>query len=160
VNPADLATFLAEARAAIHEPALERVRPQQLATRRVGNNPALCERLLGYVIAREKTGVFSQPADFPDGHLPQPGEYAVLIDFAEMPRCLIRYEDCALLPFHAVGPEHVAIETPPMRDVQKFKAFHRNYWTPILEARGERFSEDMPIVFQRFTCLYPPAPAI
>ena len=151
----DLAAFLDLCRAEIRDPGLQQLRADQVATRRIGNNAALCERLLGYIIAREKTGVFSQPADFPAGQLPRAGEYAVLTDFDDLPRCLIRYQECAVLPFHAVGPEHVAIETAPMRDVEKFRAFHRNYWTPILAARGEKFSEDMPIVFQRFTCLYP-----
>ena len=41
-------------------------------------NAVAGERLIGYIIARDKTGVFSQPADFPGGQLPRPGDYAVL----------------------------------------------------------------------------------
>lgn len=153
-----LAAFLEACRDTLGRDFPATLRPEGLATRRLGNTAALCERLIGYIIARDKTGVFSQPTDFPDGQLPRPGEFAVLADFDDRPRCLIRYDECEVLPFTAIGPEHVTIETPPMRDVAKFRAFHRNYWTPILEARGERFDENAPIVFQRFTCLYPPKP--
>jgi uncharacterized protein YhfF len=154
VDPDELAGFLGRCAAA--DASLRQLRAGEIATRRLGNNADLCERLLGYIIAREKTGVFSQPGDFPDGRLPRRGEHAVLVDFTDRPRALVRYEECAVLPFLAIGPGHVAIETPPMRDVEKFRAFHRNYWTPILAARGEQFDENMPIVFQRFTCLHPP----
>lgn len=152
----DLREFLQRCADAAPGSSLCSLSAENILTRRLGSHAELCERLLGYIIAREKTGVFSQPSDFPDGQLPRPGEYAVLTDFLDRPRCLIRYEECAVIAFRDLGPEHIAIETPPMRDIAKFRAFHRNYWTPILEARGERFTEDMPIVYQRFTCLYPP----
>lgn len=129
---------------------------EKVATRRVGRTADLCERLLGYIIARQKTGVFSQPEDFPEGRLPQPGDYAVLLDFASEPRCLIRYDECTVLPFSAVGPAHVAVETAALRDVAAWRKLHREYWGPVFAARGEVFTDDLPIVFQRFTVLYPP----
>jgi len=132
--------------------------PASLPVRRFGRTPELCERLSGYVLARQKTGVFSQPEDFPAGRLPRPGEFAVLVNFSDEPRCLIRYDECYVLPVRDVGPEHVAVETAALRDVAAWRKFHRDYWTPVLAARGEEFTEDAPVVFQRFTALYPPPP--
>lgn len=128
---------------------------ESLRMRRIGRTAELCERLNGYVLARQKTGVFSQLEDFPGGRLPEAGDYAVLVNFSDEPRGLIRYDECTVLPFHAVGAEHVAVETAALRDVAAWRRFHRNYWEPVLVARGEAYSEDMPIVFQRFTVLYP-----
>lgn len=130
--------------------------PADCPTRRLGRTAELCERLLGYIISRQKTGVFSQPEDFPGGVLPQPGEYAILVDCTDAPRCLVRYGECRLMAFRDVGPEHVAIETPALRDLEAWRRFHRGYWEPVLEARGHRFTEDQALVFQRFTCLHPP----
>lgn len=129
---------------------------EHLATRRLGRTAELCERLTGYVIARQKTGVFSQPEDFPAG-LPRAGEFAVLVNFSDEPRCLIRYDECALLSLGQVGPEHVAVETAALRDLAAWRKFHRDYWAPVFAARGEALTDDVPIVFQRFTVLYPPA---
>jgi len=131
---------------------------EKLGTRRLGRTPELCERLNGYILARQKTGVFSQPDDFPDGQLPQAGAFAVLVNFNDEPRCLIRYDECAVLPIGAVGPEHVAVETAALRDVAAWRKFHRSYWEPVFAARGQVLTDDEPIVFQRFTVLYPPAP--
>lgn len=151
-NVADaMSEFILRCRAALPEEAVSIACP----TRRLGRSAELCERLLGYIIAGEKTGVFSQPEDFPDGFLPRPGDHAVLTDFSDQPRCLIRYDECCLMPFSMVGPSHVAIETPALRDVDKWRQFHRNYWTPVFEARGQKFTDDLPLVFQRFTRLYP-----
>ena len=130
---------------------------EKLNTRRVGRTADLCLRLLGFIIARQKTGVFSQPDDFPGGRLPKAGEYAVLIDFDGAPHCLIRYDECTVLPFSDVGPAHVAVETPALRDLAAWRKFHRDYWGPVYAARGEALTDDLPIVFQRFTALYPPA---
>jgi uncharacterized protein YhfF len=131
---------------------------EHLRTRRIGRTADLCERLTGFIIGRQKTGVFSQPEDFEDGRLPRAGEYAVLVDFSGEPRCLIRYDDCVVLPFSAVGPEHLAVETAALRDVAAWRKLHRDYWAPVFAARGAAFADDLPIVFQRFTVLYPPAP--
>jgi len=147
-------TFLAECRRFLPPG----TRAETLGTRRLGRTPELCERLNGYILARQKTGVFSQPDDFPDGRLPQAGEFAVLVNFDDEPRCLIRYDECAVLPIGAVGPEHVAVETAALRDVAAWRKFHRGYWEPVFAARGQALTDDEPIVFQRFTVLYPPLP--
>lgn len=130
---------------------------QSLPVRRLGRTPELCERLNGYILAGQKTGVFSQPEDFPRG-MPGAGDLAVLVNFSDEPRCLIRYDECTVLRFDAVGAEHVLIETPALRDLTKWRKFHRDYWEPVLAERGIAYSGELPIVYQRFTVLYPPMP--
>jgi len=129
-----------------------------LPTRRLGRTAGLCDRLTGYILARQKTGVFSQPEDFPAGGLPRPGDMAVLVNFSGEPRCLIRYDECELLSLGQVGPRHVAVETAALRDLAAWRKFHRDYWAPVFAARGEELTDDVPIVYQRFTVLYPPPP--
>ena len=145
-------SFLAECRKVL-PPGVE---PGRLVTRRMGRTAELCDRLTGYVLARQKTGVFSQPEDFPDGCLPSAGDYAVLVNFSDEPRCLIRYDECTVMPFGAVGPGHVAVETAALRDLAAWRKFHRSYWEPVLAARGQAHTDELPIVFQRFAVLYPP----
>jgi uncharacterized protein YhfF len=126
------------------------------AARRLGRTAELCERLLGLVLSRQKTGVFSDPADFPDGRLPSVGGLQLLADFTGAPRALVRYDECTVLPFNAVTAAHVHIESPALRDLEAWRRFHRRYWEPALAARGVAFRDDLPVVYQRFTCLYPP----
>ncbi|MBN8281241.1 MAG: ASCH domain-containing protein [Gammaproteobacteria bacterium] len=131
------------------------VAPGDLPVRRLGRTPELCDRLTGYVLAGTKTGVFSQPEDFPAGQLPRAGDLVVLADFADRPRCLLRYDECAQLRFDDVTEAHLAIETPALRDLAAWRKFHRGYWEPVLAARGIAYSGDLPIVYQKFSVLFP-----
>lgn len=131
------------------------------ALRRMGNTPALSATLIDLVLTGQKTGVFSRPADLAAaGQSPQPGDYLVFTDFRGAPRCVVRIEECQLLKFGEVTAAHSACESPAARDLETWRGIHRRYWVPILEKEGTAFSDDMPILFQRFRLVYAePAPA-
>jgi uncharacterized protein YhfF len=125
------------------------------AVRRMGNAPAIGETLLRLVASGEKTGMFSRPQDLEAaGVTPHAGDYVVFTDHHDRPRCLVRMEECCLLRFCDVGPEHTACESPAARDVEVWRGIHRRYWTPALAAEGSAFAEDMPVLFQRFRLIY------
>lgn len=83
----------------------------------------------------------------------------IFTDYAGIPRCLVRIEDCLRLKFSEVGPEHTACESPAARDLETWRGIHRRYWTPVLAAEGIAFTEEAPVVFQRFRLLYSEPPA-
>ena len=125
------------------------------AVRRMGNAPALCETLLGFVTTGQKTGLFSRPEELEaTGLMPTPGDLVIFTDYAGNPRCLVRMEECRRLKFSEVGPEHTACESPAARDLETWRGIHRRYWTPILAAEGAAFTDDVPVLFQRFRLLY------
>lgn len=122
--------------------------------RAIGKQREICELILKLIEQGDKTGTFSLTSDF-DGSLPSPGEYQILTDFEGEPRCVVRIEATEVLPFRNIGSEHTQTEGPDLRDVEAWKNLHRGYWTPLLQAQGQAFSEDLPVVFQRFTRVYP-----
>ncbi len=147
----DIREFLARCRRALADETL----PDGCAVRRMGNAPAIGEILLRLVESGEKTGVFSRPQDLEAaGQTPRPGDYVVFTDHADRPRCLVRMEECCLLKFSEVGAEQTACESPAARDVEVWRGIHRRYWTPVLAAEGSSFTEDMPVLFQRFRLIY------
>jgi uncharacterized protein YhfF len=124
------------------------------AVRTMGNTPALSEKLLGLVRSGEKTGIFSSPEDLAAAGLtPAPGDFAVFTDFAGEPRCLVRMEECRVMRFGDVGPEQTACESAAARDLAVWRDIHGRYWRRILEARGREFTDDLPLLFQRFRLL-------
>ena len=125
------------------------------AIRRMGNTPALCERIIGFITSGQKTGGFARPSELEAaGQTPRPGDYIILTSFAGEPRCLLRIEDCQTLRFRDVTAEHTACETPAARDVETWRGIHRRYWAPIYESEGLEFTDDEPVLFQRFKLLY------
>jgi uncharacterized protein YhfF len=128
---------------------------ERFTVRRMGNSPAMCETLLQLITSGQKTGGFSRPEELEAAGLtPRSGDYVVLTDFAGAPRCLVQMEECVLLKFSEIGPEHTACESPAARDLDVWRGIHRGYWTPILEAEGRAFTDDLPVLFQRFRLLY------
>lgn len=120
----------------------------------MGNDQALSEKLLELVRSGQKTGMFSSPEDLEaDGLTPKPGDFVVFTDFEGRPRCLVRMEECRVMRFADVGPEQTACESPAARDLAAWREIHGRYWTKVLEARGRTFTEDLPILFQRFRLL-------
>ena len=133
---------------------------ERFVVRRMGNAPAICETLLGLVTSGEKTGLFSRPEELAAAGLtPAPGDYVVFTDYDGRPRCLVRMEECRQLKFSEVGAEHTACESPAARDPDVWRDIHRRYWTPMLAAEGRAFTEDIPVLFQRFRLLYSEPPA-
>ncbi len=122
--------------------------------RAIGKQREICELILKLIEAGDKTGTFSLTSDF-EGTLPRPGEYQILTDFEGEPRCVVRIDATEVLPFRDIGSEHTQTEGPELREVGAWKTLHRGYWTPLLQAQGQAFSEELPVVFQRFTRVYP-----
>lgn len=132
---------------------------ERYSVRRIGNAPAICETLLGLITSGQKTGVFSRPDELAAAGLtPHAGDYVVLTDFNGKPRCLVQMQECRLLKFSEVRAEHTATESPAARDLETWRGIHRGYWTPMLAAEGIEFTEDLPVLFQRFRLVFVDAP--
>lgn len=127
--------------------------------RRIGNAPQLSESLLGLILAGEKTGLFSNPAEIQP--VPAAGDYFVFTDFDGRPRCAVMLTECRILAFGEVGPAETACESPAARDLAAWRDIHGRYWRRTLEAQGREFTEDLPLLFQRFRLVYAdPRPAV
>jgi uncharacterized protein YhfF len=124
----------------------------------IGNTPQLSDSLLGLIASRQKTGLFSGSA--PEESQPRPGDCFVFTDCEGRPRCAVRMVECRVVRFMDVGPVETACESPAARDLAAWRDIHGRFWKRTLEAQGRSFSEDMPLLFQRFELLYAePAPA-
>ena len=123
--------------------------------RRFGDDPVMSKRLLELVKMREKTGTFAVDWEFETrpSERPRVGDLLVVTDAAGEPGALIRITAVELLPFSAVGDEHVQCEGPGLRDLALWRKVHWDYWTRTLQALGREPAEDMPIVYQRFELL-------
>lgn len=128
---------------------------QRYSVRRIGKDPAVCAQILDLIISGAKTGTFSLPRELEEaGCYPQPGDFVILIHYDGRPGCLVRVEDCALVPFAEVGPEQLVLEGPGAREPATWRAIHEAYWTPTLAAWGEPFRDDLPVLVQRFRLLH------
>lgn len=115
------------------------------------------ETICGLVIAGEKTGTFSVPwlhASHPDTK-PEIGDFVVLSNFGGEPRALLRTMALTLLTFGEIDASHTAMDGPGVRDLDVWRGVHTNYWNGLLKPLGREVVDDMPVIAERFACLYP-----
>jgi uncharacterized protein YhfF len=121
-----------------------------------GDEPELAETLLAAVLAGEKTATSSALWDYDDEGAPLPvvGELSILLDGERHPRALIRTTSVETTTFDEVDDDFAAAEGEDDRTLESWRAGHEAYFRRTL-GEGREFSEDMPVVCERFELLYP-----
>lgn len=89
--------------------------------------------------------------------LPEVGDLHVITDWAGVAQCIIRINKVDILPLHAIGEEHARAEGEGDCTLAWWREAHWAYYQRELAGSGHQPQPDMPIVFQRFECVFPPA---
>jgi len=122
-----------------------------------GNTEELADRLLTLIKDGDKTGTFALEWEFEQApeKTPRSGDHVIVLDGRGKPGCLYRIDTIEKLPFSQITAQHVACEGPTMRELEPWRKMHWAYWTRIL--KGTRYSptQDMPVIVQWFSVLYP-----
>lgn len=121
-----------------------------------GDNPRLADELLELVRVGIKTATCGALWEFEAAAEPQPkpGDLNVVLDGAGNPRCIVETLDVVVQPYSQVGPDLATEEGEGDRSLDFWRAAHKRYFTRTLPAIGRAFSEDMPLVCERFRLIY------
>ena len=93
--------------------------------------------------------------DLENEPLPQVGQYSVILDSQERPRCITRITKIELTPFRDISEEYALIEGEGDKSLQYWKNAHREVFTrECREAGGIQFREDMECVCEHFEVVY------
>lgn len=144
------AEFFARCRAA--NPDIRQNGPD--AVRGYGQDAAMSQLLLSLILSGEKTGTFTLPGETP-GRDPVTGDLVLVTDHAGQPALVYEVLEVRRLGFLEVGPVELACEGTALREVEPWRALHRNYWRALLDRRGQTFDDTMEVLFQRFRVRYP-----
>ena len=88
-------------------------------------------------------------------NLPQPNEYSVILDSREHAVCIIRTTRVFVIPFDRVDECQAWREGEGDRSLAYWRKVHRDFFTQELAEAGLAFAEDMPVVCEEFTCVFP-----
>jgi uncharacterized protein YhfF len=121
-----------------------------------GWNEALAEELLALVLAGRKRATCSSARSFEiEGDpLPKAGDMSVVTNWAGEPKCVIETTRVRVLPFREVGFD-MAVREGEDDTLESWRQGHIRAFTHDAQAMGFEFSEDMPVVFEDFTVIYP-----
>lgn len=125
----------------------------------IGWDQETSETIVQLVIAGEKVGTFSLPwlhATNPDLK-PEIGEYIIQTTFDGVPKALLQTTALELVTFKDIDESYTALDGPGVRDLKVWQGVHTKHWNGLLEPHGKTVEADMPVVVERFVCVYPKA---
>jgi uncharacterized protein YhfF len=118
-------------------------------------NERSANELLELVLSGRKRATASSLYYFEKSNvkLPEPGDLSIVTDWNGTPRCVIRTEDVQILPFQDVTFELCKWEGED-DCLESWQIGHTRFFTEEGNEVGYRFSEEMPVVFEKFSCIY------
>ena len=87
--------------------------------------------------------------------IPRAGQYSVILDSRENAVCIIRTDSVEIRPFSQIDEAFAFQEGEGDRTLAYWRHVHKTFFTGEMEAAGLSFSEDMLVVMERFTRVYP-----
>lgn len=85
--------------------------------------------------------------------LPEPGDLSIITDWSGTPRCVIETTEVQILPFKDMTYELCKWEGED-DCLESWQIGHNHFFTEEGKQEGYQFSEGMPVVFEKFNCIY------
>ena len=123
----------------------------------IGWDQETSEAIAQLVVDGEKVGTFSLPwlhAQNPELK-PEVGEYIIQTTFDGVPKALLRTVGLELLTFKNIDLSYTALDGPSVRDLEVWRDVHTKYWNTLLGELDKTVEDDMPVIVERFICIYP-----
>ena len=80
----------------------------------------------------------------------QPGDYWVLLDYANKPMCLLRVTKVEVIPFDEVGEDLALAEDEGDKSLAFWERVHRTYFQKLCAGWGVEWRDDLPVVAEYF----------
>ena len=121
-----------------------------------GDSPAMADELGALIVQGIKTATCSALWEWEaEGNpIPQPGLITIALDGRGEPLCIIESVEVTIRKYNEVDSDFARDEGEGDLSLKYWRAAHKNYFSRILPKVGNEFSEDMPLVCERFRLIY------
>ena len=125
--------------------------------RRIGATKETVDIILPLVLGGHKRGSFGlKPLlDRQPGPGPMVGADAVVIDMDGEPHAIVRTTQFTPVPYKDIVEEHLVVEGPGARKLERWQEIHWPYWTKLLEPYDFEPSPDMAVMVEHFDLVFP-----
>jgi uncharacterized protein YhfF len=125
-----------------------------------GDSPAMADSLAHLVLHGPKRATAGLLLDYErdDEPLPRPGDHSIVLGGRGEPVCVIRTTEVQISPFDLVDAGFAWDEGEGDRSLDWWRRAHREFFRRQCAQAGVPFSEDLPVVLNRFELLWPPPP--
>lgn len=121
-----------------------------------GDSPEMADELGTLVVSGRKTATCTALWEFEAGEeaLPRVGEKSVILGGNGEPLCIIETTEVEIRRYDEVDGRFAAEEGEGDLSLEYWRGAHRRFFARTLPAIGRAFSEDMPLVCERFRVVH------
>lgn len=121
-----------------------------------GDNPQLANELIQLVLLGRKTATCGSlwELEAKSKPLPEVGDIWVELDGEENPVCITETTEVTIRKYNEVDADFAREEGEGDLSLEYWREAHRNYFSRVLPKVGREFSEEMPLVCERFRVIY------
>jgi uncharacterized protein YhfF len=121
-----------------------------------GDNPALADELGNLVLSGVKSATCSAVWEYEaEGEpIPQIGTLWLVLDGRNEPMCVVETIEVTLCKYNEVDADFARAEGEDDLTLESWRAGHKRFFTRTLAPINKDFSEDMPLVCERFHVIY------
>lgn len=121
-----------------------------------GDSPEMAQELGELIQAGIKTATCSSVWEWEHDKekWPEPGHLTIVLNGHGDPICIVETTEVNICAFNQVDPQFASDEGEGDRTLRYWQEAHKRFFTRALEKIGFTFSEDMPLVCERFTKIF------
>jgi len=122
-----------------------------------GDSPAMADELGALIVQRIKTATCSAlwEWDAEGKPVPQAGLVTIVLDGRGESLCIVETVEVSIRKYNEVDAHFAREEGEGNLSLNYWREVHRNFFSRVLPKIGKEFSEDMPLVCERFRVIYP-----
>jgi uncharacterized protein YhfF len=121
-----------------------------------GDGPEMADELGALIAAGTKTATCSALWEWEaEGELPpEIGTVTIVLDGQGQPLCIVETTEVTVHKYNEVDADFAREEGEGDLSLRYWQEAHRNFFSRYLPKIGKEFSEDMPLVCERFRLIY------
>jgi uncharacterized protein YhfF len=122
-----------------------------------GDSPEMADELGALITQGVKTATCSALWEWEsEGNpVPEEGYITIALDGRGEPLCVVETIEISIHKYNEVDANFAREEGEGDLSLNYWREAHRNYFSRVLSKIGKEFSEDMPLVCERFRVIYP-----
>ncbi|MDC7235338.1 MAG: GNAT family N-acetyltransferase [Spirochaetales bacterium] len=115
----------------------------------------LPDKLLGLVRTGKKTGTSSALELYEEGEeIPREGDLSIVTYGNGMPGCIIETKEIRIKKYRDISNEEARLEGEGDLSLEYWRKAHEWFFKLEYGNEGKEFSEDIPVIFERFELIY------
>lgn len=121
-----------------------------------GDSPAFADELAHLIVRGIKTGTCSAlwELEAKGNPIPRPGLISIVFDGHDKPKCIIETTEVFVCRFNVIDDEFARAEGEGDLSLEYWRKAHISFFSRVLPKIGKEFSEEMPLVCERFRVIY------